>query len=99
MENKSENKSVQLTFDEYDEILEKFEHVKSETFWPSLAEIDKMEEDPGKWMLYACFLLEKGKEPVNNAEKYSKKNLSAFVNKYLELVDEEEDVIQRPMYI
>ena len=31
-------------------------------------------------------LLEKNKKPETNQEKYSKKNLHSFVNKYLELV-------------
>lgn len=77
---------MKLTFDEYDELLEKFEKIEGNTFWPSVQDIDLMEKNPDKYIVFCCYLLEKNKKPETNQEKYSKKNLHSFVNKYLELV-------------
>lgn len=82
---------MQVTFDEYDEILSRFEHMQSETFWPSKEQIDMFEKNPKKWLLFACYLYEKGKEPNDNFERYSKRNLKNFINKHLKIVDNHTD--------
>ena len=78
---------MQLTFDEYDAMLEKFEEIETETIWPTLKQIDMFEEDPEKWLKFCCYLLEKGHDPQTKEEEYSKKNLTRFVNTHLELTD------------
>lgn len=90
---------TQLTFNEYDHILDIFEKMNSPAYWPTLEQLDIMREKPEEWILFACYLSEKAKEPKNNTEKYSKKNLSAFIHEYLELVDEEKEVRKKPMMV
>ena len=52
-----------------------------------------IKKDPEKWLLYCCFVLEKAEKPVTNEEKYSKRNLSDFVNNNLELVESENESV------
>ena len=76
----------------YDEYAEQFEQIESPTYWPTVEDIDLMEKEPDKWILFCAFLLEHNNEPLTNEEKYSKKNLSKFVNNYLELIDNEDEI-------
>lgn len=78
---------IQMTFQEYDDYVEKFHKITCKHFWPTPLDLDKMEQDPSKWILLACFLLETNQSPKTNAEKYSKKNLQKFVNANLILID------------
>lgn len=91
--------NFQLTFDEYDEMLKRFEKVNSPTLWPCVDAIDIMEKEPQKWIIFAIYILEKNNPPKNNKEKYSQKNLKTFVNKHLELVDTEEEISHRPDFV
>lgn len=83
---------MEMTFDEYDEYLDKIENMKTKPCWPTLDQIDLFEKNPEKWLLYCCYILEKSDSPKNNEEKYARRNLSDFVNRHLELVDSEETV-------
>ena len=76
---------MQVTFEEYDKIMERFDKMSAETYWPSLSNIEIFKSDPKKWMLFCIYLYEKGKEPQNNQEKYSKRNLGNFINQNLEI--------------
>lgn len=80
-----------MTFDEYDAITEKFEKIKARgkvpTFWPTVQQVDMFRENPEMWLLFSCYLHDFNPPPKTAAEKYSKKNLSAFINDNLELSD------------
>lgn len=77
---------MQLTFDEYDSLMDKFSKINTETYWPTREQINMFEIEPDKWLLYCIYIYEKGKPPVNITERYSKKNLSEFINKHLEII-------------
>lgn len=79
-----------MTYNAYDEMLDKFEGIQSDiTLWPSREQIEGiMEAEPEKYIEFAVFLYEKGKRPVNDEERESKKQLFDFINRHLELVDE-----------
>lgn len=81
-----------MTFEQYDKLLEKFEHVHVSTYYPTPEQIEIMEQDPERWIVYACYQYEKGGNPRNSAEKYGRKNLMKFINKHLVLVDAEESL-------
>lgn len=85
----SDNKIV-MTFDEYDQEVEKMKTIETATFWPTISQIDLFEKDVQKWIVFCYYLLEYNQPPQTNEEKYSKKNLSNFVNQHLELIDNEE---------
>ena len=53
-------------------------------------DIEKMEEDPDRWILFACYLYE-GRTAKTTEQKYSKKNLQEFIHRHLQLVDSEEE--------
>lgn len=78
---------MQLTFNRYDEEMEKFEKMKTPVTYPSFEQIEKMKDEPDKWIMYACYVLAKAGEPKNNTEKYSRSNLQHFVNDNLVLVE------------
>lgn len=78
----------QMTFDQYDCIVEKFESVHSPTYYPTIEQLDLMETDPRKWLLFACFLQEKGHKPKSKEEEYRKRSLRVFINEHLELVED-----------
>ena len=89
MEAKITNK-VTMTFDAYDKEIEKMKNIETPTYWPTVAQIDMFEKDVEKWIIFCSYLMEYNDAPKNNEEKYSKKNLSVFVNQHLELVDDED---------
>lgn len=78
---------MNMTFDEYDKLIEKLKKVEGSTYWPEISEIDLMAQNPEKYIVFACYLLEHNNPPQNNAEKYSKRNLLDFVNRNLELTE------------
>jgi hypothetical protein len=81
---------VQITYSDYDNLLEIFEKINVKTFWPGVEQIDIFEKNPDKWIYFVCYLLEAGVQPKTNAEKYSKKSLNQFVAKHLEFVNDED---------
>ncbi len=76
---------MKMTFDEYDNLLNKFKDMTTETYWPSPEQIMMFQNEPAKWLLFCIYLYEKGKEPINKKEKYSKANLRNFINSHLEI--------------
>lgn len=95
-EKRQERQAVQMTFEQYDALVEIFKEMTAPTYYPNVRQIDKMAENPTKWILYACYLLEHGKKTRNKEEEYGKKNLRTFVNTYLELVESEDEIKHRP---
>lgn len=83
---------IKMRFDEYDKMIEDFKKIDTNTMWPTLSQIEKMEDEPERWMTFLCYLLEKGKKPENKDEEYRKKTVRQFVNSNLELVDASEIV-------
>lgn len=79
-----------MTIEEYDKISERFDGFKAKKIWPSPKDIEKMEEDPERWILFACYLYE-GRAAKTAEQKYSKKNLQEFIHRHLQLVDSEEE--------
>lgn len=76
---------MKMTFEEYDKEVERFNQINVQAVYPTFRQIEMFKKDPDKWLLYACYILEKADEPVTNEERYSKKNLIEFVNSNLEL--------------
>lgn len=83
-----------MTYNEYDALTDKFDLIKEKkrvpAYWPTVQQIDSFESDPDKWILLCCYFYECNPAPSNAAEKYSKKNLAAFISNHLTLVDNEE---------
>ncbi len=78
---------MQMTFDNYDKMIENFNKIESDTCWPSREALEKMEVDLEKYIPFLCFLLEKGVEPKNEEEKENKRYLNKLINENLELID------------
>ena len=76
-----------ITYEQYDELTEKFEHITAKRFWPSPVTLEKMEQDPERWILFACYLYDFGEPPKTKAEQYSNKSLQEFIHNNLTLVD------------
>lgn len=83
--------TVRMTFQDYDRFLEQTEHLGTPTFWPSIEDVDLMEKNPEKWILFACHLEEHGTPPKTKEETYRRKTLREFINRHLELCDGEEE--------
>lgn len=79
--------NMKMTYDEYDTMLEMFKQLTVKTYYPDPVEIDKMSEDPDKWIKFVCYLYEQGEKPRNQKERYSRENLKDFIQKNLELED------------
>lgn len=80
---------MKMKYDEYDVMLEIFKKLTAKTYYPDPLEIEKMSEEPDKWIKFACYLYEKGEKPKNQMERYSRENLKTFIQEHLELVDSE----------
>lgn len=78
---------MQLTFDEYDRETDRFEKMNTEVTYPSFEQIEMFYEEPDKWLMYACYVLEKAEKPKNSTEKYCRSNLQKFVNDNLILAE------------
>lgn len=78
---------MQMTFDEYDQMLEKFERIDTNKVWPTPEQIEMMGQEPDKWISFLCYLVEQNEEPETVEEKTSRKMMMAFLNKHLELVE------------
>lgn len=77
-----------LSFNDYDLLLECFEKIKQKTaYWPDPNAMALMEQNPDKYVLFACYLYEMNDAPRTAAEKYSRKNLSGFINSNLVLTE------------
>ena len=85
---------IRMTYDENDEMLERFDSMHTETkIWPTIEQIeDIMDADPEKYIPFAIFMYEKGDKPENEEQKDAKKDLYDFINRHLELMDEDDDL-------
>lgn len=81
---------MQMTFDEYDAMIEKFESLKTPVCWPTPEQILMFEKDPDKWLKFCCYLYEFAPNARTDEEKESKHNMMTYINRHLELVDEED---------
>lgn len=84
---------IEMTYDAYDALMEDFGKIKNKVpvYWPTVTQIDRFSENPGKWLMYCCFLYECNPAPDTAEEKYSKKNLFDFINDHLTLIDDNDD--------
>lgn len=82
---------MQMTFDEYDEIMEKFDKMGEHICWPTLEQIEMFKKDPNKWLMFCIFLYERNPEPSTDEEKESRKAMMKFINSVLELKDDDEE--------
>lgn len=83
---------TEMTFSEYDELLDDFNKMKKvPPLWPSIEQIGTFETDEDRWLTFAVYLLEKNPPPRNAKERYSKKNLLAYVNRHLTLFEPPEE--------
>lgn len=78
---------MKMTFDEYDEIMDKFDKMSEHICWPTEEQIEMFRQDPSKWMLFCVFLYEKNPKPTTEEEKASKKAMMKFIGEELELID------------
>ena len=77
---------VEMTFDEYDGMMEEFEQIGLTLPLPDPWELEILQSDVERFLPYACYLDEYGKEPETAEEKYRRKGLRAFIRENLELV-------------
>lgn len=80
---------MEMTYLEYDMLLDRFDKVAVTTYYPKPNEFDLMEEQPDRWLKYLCFMYEKGRKPLTEEEKYSRKNMQEFIYRHLSLKDNE----------
>ena len=48
-----------MTFDEFDEMVDKFDNIDTNKVWPTKEQIDMMENNPERWVKFLCYLDEK----------------------------------------
>ena len=72
---------IRMTYNEYEDMIDTFKQNHTiETYWPTEKQISMFEEQPEKWLKFACFLLEHNAQPQNADEKLSRKNLMSYIN-------------------
>lgn len=81
---------MKMTFDEYDELMDKYDEMSEHVCWPTPLQVEAFKENPDKWLMFCLFLYEKNPSPSTDEEKESKKAMMKFINSELELVDNEE---------
>lgn len=79
---------MKMTYNAYDKMLERFEKMETNPYYPDPLEIEEMEKDPDKFLLFVCYLYENGRSPASKEEEYSRKNLKEFIDRHLVLVDD-----------
>lgn len=88
---------IRMTFDEYDRLIEKFDHISVKACWPThkmfTIEINK---HPEKYMTACLYLLEKGKTK-SIEEEYIRSLIDDLVKKNLYLYDPEEEDEQKDL--
>ena len=82
---------MQMTYDEYDALIERFEKLKTPVCWPTEEQILMFEKNPDKWLMFCCYLYEFAPHARTEEEKESKHSMLRFINRHLELVDDEEE--------
>ena len=74
---------MQITFDEYDNMLKLFDQIKIRATWPELRQIQLFAKSPEKWILYCCYIYEKAPAPTTKEEQERKRALFKFINSNL----------------
>ena len=67
-----------MSFEQYDALLERFQKIKVRTFWPSQEQLEEMEKDPDRFLIFCCYLYETGKKPVSESEREKQKAVISF---------------------
>ena len=92
---------VYMTFNEYDDLLEKSEEitfVKENGYFPTLRDIEKHEPseanqiDPKRFIIFLAWLLEKNPPPETYDELESHENIKLYLKKHLVLADSEREI-------
>ena len=76
---------VKMSFDEYDRVSEIHDKLLLTPSFPTPSELDIMERDPKRFLMFADFILSKKTEIEKKGDEYGKKNLTKFVTNHLEL--------------
>ena len=88
-----ENRSRQIivkTFNEYDKLLEQFNGVEIQGYWPEEDAFALFEQEPEKWMIFLIYMSEVAKPTCKKAE-YSLSKINQFLRDHLCLVDSEKE--------
>lgn len=80
---------MNMTYEEWDTTTELFSKIQQDTYWPTSIELEMMEKNPDKYLLYIAYKLETNSEPETKEEEYSKKTMLQILYDNLELEDEE----------
>ena len=90
-----------MTYDEFDETVAAFERInrKRRTFWPTSSDMEYMERNPDRFVLYLTYLDTTNEKPINAEEEYSRKNIKQFIYEHLNLVDQRTTINNRQLLI
>ena len=88
---------ITLTFSQYDKMIEGFENIKLKPFWPTKDQVKVMEGEPERWLKYALFLDQQKTLPKTTEEILGKHVLRDFINRNLELIEDDEETEQLTM--
>ena len=86
----------EITYDELDAMLERFEHAKYQcgAWWPTIEEIQKNIEPfigtKPEIMEFALWISHTAKEPTDVNEKYARSYLNELINENLHIKDRKE---------
>lgn len=69
------------TFEEYDDLLEKFNMINSPVRWPSVKEMDLMETDPDRWLPLACYFMKNQSHRKIKRKSTARKHLETLLIK------------------
>lgn len=83
---------MSMTFQQYDDIVEKMKEMETRTIWPTPTQMELFEQDPSKWIFFLIYIYEYGISPKNKEEEYSRRSVNLFLQEHLLLVDEDEVV-------
>jgi hypothetical protein len=78
---------LKITYDDYDRIMDRFDSMDTPAYLPTAEDIELFEDDPDKWVLFACYCHDRCGKPKTKSESYRKKKLLEFIERSLELTD------------
>lgn len=81
---------MKMTFEEYDKVMDRFDRMTAPSYLPTLDEINSFEKDPDKWLMFACYCHDRIGKQTDPDGKARKKALMSFINRHLELTDDDE---------
>ena len=77
---------MKITFEEYENLLDKFDKINIPEYWPLPNDIEVMEKNPDKYIIFAIYLDSRCQSPHNMEQRYSKTNLCNFLIDNLEII-------------